>query len=207
MQGSVGEPETEDEKAKLHQIPAIESLYSAFVSSNLHTQIKISTPHAASVILDPFPPSQAFFNHSLTQYILPLLRFLSKTGSPLMMNLYPYYVFMQNKGVVPLDNVLFKALDAFQGNGGPQQSPSLHQGQSESKQVRETGKERRRRREGRERREMRRADRRERNLGRKDALARFGYGRQSQTQREEREEEEGTDRKRNEVEEREGERE
>ncbi|KAI9198306.1 hypothetical protein LWI28_013573 [Acer negundo] len=91
-------------------IPAIESLYSALVAANLHTQIKISTPHAASIVLDPFPPSQAFFNQSLSSVMLPLLQFLSKTGSPLMMNLYPYYVFMQNKGVVPLDNALFKPL-------------------------------------------------------------------------------------------------
>ncbi|CAI0431120.1 unnamed protein product [Linum tenue] len=42
--------------------------------------------------------------------MVPLLKFLSRTGSPLMMNLYPYYVFMQNKGVVPLDNSLFKPL-------------------------------------------------------------------------------------------------
>ncbi|KAK2644512.1 hypothetical protein Ddye_019707 [Dipteronia dyeriana] len=91
-------------------IPAIESLYSALVAANLHTQIKISTPHAASIVLDPFPPSQAFFNQSLSSVMLPLLQFLSRTGSPLMMNLYPYYVFMQNKGVVPLDNSLFKPL-------------------------------------------------------------------------------------------------
>ncbi|XP_010278647.1 PREDICTED: glucan endo-1,3-beta-glucosidase 1 isoform X2 [Nelumbo nucifera] len=91
-------------------LPAIQSLYSALVASNLHTQIKISTPHSASIILDPFPPSQAFFNQSLVPIVLPLLQFLSKTGSPLMMNLYPYYVFMQNKGVVPLDNCLFKPL-------------------------------------------------------------------------------------------------
>ncbi|KAK9936009.1 hypothetical protein M0R45_012876 [Rubus argutus] len=91
-------------------VPAIESLYSALVAANLHSQVKISTPSAASIILDPFPPSQAFFNQSLTDIVLPLLRFLSKTGSPLMMNLYPYYVFMQNKGVVPLDNALFKPL-------------------------------------------------------------------------------------------------
>ncbi|EXB42737.1 putative dimethyladenosine transferase [Morus notabilis] len=68
-------------------------------------------------------------------------------------------------------------------------------------------RERRREKEAqrgeRERREMRRADRRERNLGRKDAPARFGYGRQLRTQREEREEEEATDRERNEFEERE----
>ncbi|KAF5474817.1 hypothetical protein F2P56_006677 [Juglans regia] len=91
-------------------LSAIESLYSALVAANLHTQIKISTPHAASIVLDPFPPSQAFFNQSLSSVVLPLLQFLSRTGSPLMMNLYPYYVFMQNKGVVPLDNSLFKPL-------------------------------------------------------------------------------------------------
>lgn len=91
-------------------MPAIESLYNALVAADLHTQIKVSTPHAASVVLDTFPPSQAFFNQSLTSVMLPLLQFLSKTGSPLMMNLYPYYVFMQNKGVVPLDNSLFKPL-------------------------------------------------------------------------------------------------
>lgn len=91
-------------------LPAIESLYSALVSANLHTQVKISTPHSASIILDPFPPSQAFFNQSWSSVILPLLQFHSRTGSPLMMNLYPYYVFMQNKGVVPLENSLFKPL-------------------------------------------------------------------------------------------------
>ncbi|KAJ0921029.1 putative glucan endo-1,3-beta-D-glucosidase [Helianthus annuus] len=91
-------------------MPAIEALYSALVASNLHTQIKISTPHASNIILDPFPPSQAYFNETLAPVIVQLLQFLSRTGSPLMMNLYPYYVFMQNKGVVPLDNSLFKPL-------------------------------------------------------------------------------------------------
>ncbi|KAJ6292376.1 hypothetical protein OIU78_024531 [Salix suchowensis] len=91
-------------------VPAIESLYSALVAANLHNQIKISTPHSASIILDPFPPSQAFFNQSWSSVMQPLLKFLSETGSPLMMNLYPYYVFMQNKGVVPLENSLFKPL-------------------------------------------------------------------------------------------------
>ncbi|KAM7500975.1 hypothetical protein LguiA_025389 [Lonicera macranthoides] len=91
-------------------MPAIESLYSALVAANLHNLIKISTPHTASIILDPFPPSQAYFNQTLTPVLSQLLQFLSRTKSPLMMNLYPYYVFMQNKGVVPLDNSLFKPL-------------------------------------------------------------------------------------------------
>ncbi|KAL2473460.1 Glucan endo-1 [Forsythia ovata] len=91
-------------------MPAIESLYSALVAANLHTQVKISTPSSFSIVLDSFPPSQAFFNKTLSPVVSQLLQFLSRTQSPLMMNLYPYYVFMQNKGVVPLDNSLFKPL-------------------------------------------------------------------------------------------------
>ncbi|GMI72726.1 hypothetical protein like AT1G11820 [Hibiscus trionum] len=45
-------------------LPAIQSLYSALVAANLHTQIKVSTPHATSIVLDAFPPSQAYFNQS-----------------------------------------------------------------------------------------------------------------------------------------------
>ncbi|KAF8402533.1 hypothetical protein HHK36_010618 [Tetracentron sinense] len=98
---------------------AIESLYSALVASNLHTQIKISMPNAASIILDPFPPSQAFVNQSLIPIILPLIQFLSRTRSPLMFNLYPCYVFMQNKGLIPLDNSLFKPLTPSNEMVGP----------------------------------------------------------------------------------------
>lgn len=91
-------------------MPAIESLYTALVAANLHTQIKISTPNSFSIVLDSFPPSQSYFNRTLSPVISQLLKFLSRTQSPLMMNLYPYYVFMQNDGVVPLDNSLFKPL-------------------------------------------------------------------------------------------------
>ncbi|XP_057429950.1 glucan endo-1,3-beta-glucosidase 1-like [Lotus japonicus] len=91
-------------------LPALKSLYSALVASNLHNKITISTPHSASIILDPFPPSQAFFNQSLSSILLPLLQFHSQTGSPLMLNLYPYYVFMENKREVPLESTLFKPL-------------------------------------------------------------------------------------------------
>ncbi|KAL3740886.1 hypothetical protein ACJRO7_022074 [Eucalyptus globulus] len=105
-------------------VPAIEFLYSALVAANLHNEIKISTPHAASLILDTFPPSQAFFNQSLSSVIVPLLRFLSRTGSPLMINLHPYYVFMENKGVVPLENSLFRPIAPSKEMVDP--NPLLH---------------------------------------------------------------------------------
>ncbi|KAG0481839.1 hypothetical protein HPP92_009923 [Vanilla planifolia] len=90
-------------------LPAIRSLSSAL--SPLRPKIPISTPLPFSIILNPFPPSQAFFNQSLTpNFILPLLDFLSSNNFPLMLNLYPYYSFMRSRGVIPLDSALFKPL-------------------------------------------------------------------------------------------------
>ncbi|KAI4371142.1 hypothetical protein MLD38_019408 [Melastoma candidum] len=93
-------------------VPAMQFLYGALAAQNLSSIIKVSTPHAASLILDMFPPSQAFFNQSLNSVILPLLGFLSRTGSPLMVNLYPYYVFMENRGVVSLEASLLRPLSS-----------------------------------------------------------------------------------------------
>ncbi|KAI4311982.1 hypothetical protein MLD38_036842 [Melastoma candidum] len=93
-------------------VPAMQFLYGALAAQNLSSIIKVSTPHAASLILDMFPPSQAFFNQSLNSVMLPLLGFLSRTGSPLMVNFYPYYVFMENRGVVPLETSLLRPLSS-----------------------------------------------------------------------------------------------
>ncbi|WOL10416.1 hypothetical protein Cni_G19171 [Canna indica] len=89
---------------------AIRSLSAALTAANL-SSIPVSTPLPFSVILDPFPPSQAYFNQSLANaFLLPLLGFLGNTSAPLMLNLYPYYAFMQSHRAVPLDNALFKPL-------------------------------------------------------------------------------------------------
>uniref|UniRef100_A0A0E0I1R8 glucan endo-1,3-beta-D-glucosidase n=1 Tax=Oryza nivara TaxID=4536 RepID=A0A0E0I1R8_ORYNI len=91
-------------------LPAIQSLAAALAAANL-SSIPVSTPLPFSVVLDPFPPSQAFFNQSLAKsFILPLLSHLANTSAPLMLNLYPYYSMMQSNGVIPLDNALFKPL-------------------------------------------------------------------------------------------------
>ncbi|PKA52586.1 Glucan endo-1,3-beta-glucosidase 1 [Apostasia shenzhenica] len=90
-------------------LPALQSLSSAI--SSVRPPIPISTPLPFSLIIDPFPPSQAFFNQTLTpNFFLPLLNFLSSTNSPLMLNVYPYYSFMRSRGVIPLDSALFKPL-------------------------------------------------------------------------------------------------
>lgn len=91
-------------------VAALRYIHSALVAANLDRQIKVSTPHSSSIILDSFPPSQAFFNRSLDPVIAPTLKFLQSTGSYLMLNVYPYYDYMQSNGVVPLEYALFRPL-------------------------------------------------------------------------------------------------
>ncbi|CAN1311656.1 Glucan endo-1,3-beta-glucosidase 3 [Linum perenne] len=62
-------------------VSALKFIYSALVAANLDGQIKVSTPHSS----------------------VPLLKFLQSTGSPLMLNVYPYYAYMQaNHVIAPL---------------------------------------------------------------------------------------------------------
>ncbi|KAL9427803.1 hypothetical protein AB3S75_029899 [Citrus x aurantiifolia] len=91
-------------------VNALKFIHSALVASNLDHQIKVSTPLSSSLILDSFPPSQAFFNRSWNPVLVPMLNFLQSTDSSLMLNIYPYYDYMQSNGVIPLDYALFKPL-------------------------------------------------------------------------------------------------
>lgn len=96
--------------AALVLLPAMKYLYSALVVSNLQNQVKISTTLSTSLILDSFPPSQAFFNKTMNNVIQPMLSFLFQTGSYLMLNVYTYDVYKASNGVISLDYALFKPL-------------------------------------------------------------------------------------------------
>ncbi|KAK9741262.1 hypothetical protein RND81_03G093100 [Saponaria officinalis] len=91
---------------------ALKFIHSALVASNLDDQIKVSTPLSSSIILDSFPPSQAFFNHSLNSVLVPMFKFLQSTNSHLMLNIYPYYDYMNSNGVIPLDYALFESISS-----------------------------------------------------------------------------------------------
>ncbi|KAM7279038.1 hypothetical protein ACFE04_006172 [Oxalis oulophora] len=60
-------------------VNAMRFIHSALVASNLDRQIKVSTPLPSTMILDSFPPSQAFFNRSLNSVMVPMLNFLQST--------------------------------------------------------------------------------------------------------------------------------
>nr|GEU80702.1 glycoside hydrolase, catalytic domain-containing protein [Tanacetum cinerariifolium] len=91
-------------------VTALKYIHFALVSLGLDSQIKVSTTHSSNIVLDAFPPSQAFFNKTWDPVMIPLLEFLQSTGSYLMINLYPYYDYMQSNGAIPLDYALFRPL-------------------------------------------------------------------------------------------------
>ncbi|GLJ53989.1 hypothetical protein SUGI_1154600 [Cryptomeria japonica] len=96
--------------AALVLVSAMKFVHSALVAANLDGQVKVSSPLASDIILDSFPPSQAFFNATWKSVLVPMLDFLRRTDSYLMLNVYPYYVYMEGNGVVGLDYALFRPL-------------------------------------------------------------------------------------------------
>ncbi|KAF8040798.1 hypothetical protein BT93_B2891 [Corymbia citriodora subsp. variegata] len=91
-----------------HVVPSIINLYGALRALGLSESIKLSSPQAASVIVNTYPPSSATFDPSLRLTIIPLLQFLRDTGSPFMANVYPYISYASEARHMSPDYALFR---------------------------------------------------------------------------------------------------
>lgn len=81
----------------------------ALQSCNLHTNIKLTTALAYDALNISYPPSNGTFRSDVAQPIIkPLLDFLSSTGAPFMINVYPYFAYASNPNV-SLDYATFGA--------------------------------------------------------------------------------------------------
>jgi exo-beta-1,3-glucanase (GH17 family) len=80
-------------------VPAMQQIYSALRFYSLDTNIKVSTPHSMGVLVPSFPPSVGVFHPNIaTSIMAPLLSFLSSTQSPFMINAYPYFAYLGDRG-------------------------------------------------------------------------------------------------------------
>ncbi|KAH1129279.1 hypothetical protein J1N35_000657 [Gossypium stocksii] len=101
-------------------VPAMKNIHQALVKSNLHSDIKISSPIALSALQNSYPSSAGSFRPELIEPVFkPMLNFLRQTGSFLMVNAYPFFAYESNTDVISLDYALFRenpgVVDA--GNG------------------------------------------------------------------------------------------
>lgn len=101
-------------------LPAMKNIHSALVKYGLDSKIKVSSPIALSALGNSYPSSAGSFRPELIEPVFkPMLEFLRKTGSSLMVNAYPIFAYQANSDVISLDYALFRenpgVVDA--GNG------------------------------------------------------------------------------------------
>ncbi|GAB2274236.1 hypothetical protein Dimus_009003 [Dionaea muscipula] len=90
-------------------LPAMQSVHAALVNLGLDKQVSVTTAHSLAVLETSYPPSVGAFRRDLADFLSQILNFLSKTGSPFLINAYPYFAYKADPKHVSLDFVLFQA--------------------------------------------------------------------------------------------------
>ncbi|KAL9233667.1 hypothetical protein vseg_008632 [Gypsophila vaccaria] len=86
-------------------LPAMQNVQNALNSANLGSRIKVSMATYSAEITNSFPPSNGQFSDP--SFMGPIVNFLENNGSPLLVNIYPYFAYIGDKKDVPLDYALF----------------------------------------------------------------------------------------------------
>ncbi|KAL2994386.1 hypothetical protein AAZX31_10G162500 [Glycine max] len=89
-------------------LPAMQSVHAALINLGLDKQITVTTTHSLAVLQTSYPPSAGAFRPDLAPCLAPILSFQAKTGSPFLINAYPYFAYKANPKQVPLEYVLFQ---------------------------------------------------------------------------------------------------
>ncbi|XP_037438257.1 glucan endo-1,3-beta-glucosidase-like [Triticum dicoccoides] len=83
--------DTADKNLIGNLVPAMQTLKAALVTAG-YGKIRVSTPSSLGILVDAQPPSAARFRDVWDVAIFtPMLQFLRKTKSPLIVNTYPYF--------------------------------------------------------------------------------------------------------------------
>ncbi|KAK1317008.1 Glucan endo-1,3-beta-glucosidase 4 [Acorus calamus] len=90
-------------------VPAMSNIHQALVNLSLDSSVKVSSPIALSALQSSYPPSSGSFRPDLAGTVIqPMLDFLRRTGSFLMVNAYPFFAYEANSDVISLDYALFR---------------------------------------------------------------------------------------------------
>ncbi|KAL3534425.1 hypothetical protein ACH5RR_002886 [Cinchona calisaya] len=88
-------------------LPAIRNIFSAISAAGLGNQIKVSTAVETGLVGNSFPPSAGTFLPQVQNFITPIVQFLASNGAPLLVNVYPYFAYINNPRDIALDYALF----------------------------------------------------------------------------------------------------
>ncbi|XP_062173207.1 glucan endo-1,3-beta-glucosidase-like [Alnus glutinosa] len=95
-----------DSKAQYLQ-PAMQNILNAIAAANLQDQIKVTTAIDTTLVDNPYPPSAGLYSNSASSHITPIINFLNSNGAPLLVNVYPYFSYINNPSQISLPYALF----------------------------------------------------------------------------------------------------
>ncbi|KAG7555949.1 Glycoside hydrolase superfamily, partial [Arabidopsis suecica] len=88
-----------------HVLPVIQSLIDLVKSRNLPISISTTVTTTSLAVLKP--PSAGVLTPQARQQLVPVLRLLSQTSTPIFVNIYPYYFYASDPKNVPLEYANF----------------------------------------------------------------------------------------------------
>ncbi|KAK1277802.1 Glucan endo-1,3-beta-glucosidase [Acorus gramineus] len=77
------------------------------LGNDLGGKIKVSTSVSFGVIGVSYPPSHGVFSGDAMTYMRPIVQFLTSTGAPLLVNVYPYFSYKGDTNHIPLQFATF----------------------------------------------------------------------------------------------------
>ncbi|KAF6160950.1 hypothetical protein GIB67_007591 [Kingdonia uniflora] len=91
-------------------LPAINNVHQGLGELGIHNKILVSTTFSFINVISPmfFPPSSATFQVIITETLIkPLLKFLARTNSSFLVNVYPYHIYWSHSEI-PIGYALFQ---------------------------------------------------------------------------------------------------
>ncbi|KAJ3682551.1 hypothetical protein LUZ60_015124 [Juncus effusus] len=99
---------TGNNTALIHALlPAMQNLHDALQSCGLK-DIQVTTAHSLAILATSYPPSTTYFRKDLIPFLCPILSFHTKTGSPFLINAYPYFAYSAQPNHVDLNYALLE---------------------------------------------------------------------------------------------------
>ncbi|XP_028751469.1 probable glucan endo-1,3-beta-glucosidase BG5 [Neltuma alba] len=97
-------------------LPVMQNFQTLLDAQNLNG-ISMTTCVATTVLGTSFPPSQSVFSDQSREVMTGILGFLSAQGSPLLINLYPYFAYASDPKNIRLDYAQLSATDIVVQDG------------------------------------------------------------------------------------------